>query len=437
MPEGATKIGQKSITVNGKAIRSDLYTYNATSYTFNQETNQTSPVDIQYEYYVSTSYEDLLDRVSYTFYLVSGVSSSVKYDFWGQHTVDNPYAILPDASCAKSCTGPKIGTVRVMPILDYQDTCVEVPDQACMCINATADSRLFCDVPWAVSSDLSLYDTDEYAYLLRNLTVNTQPNSIPADCAAELSRFMCAFYFPPCNSLGARFRPPINGFLKCFSQNPVFYNQNAPQVRDWTDRYAESEEEWIEHLFGSKTSYSNAIKDTNRYTRESTTSFGPIAEIPTTQQPIPSPENQNPPVSHPTPVETVPSVPPETISVPTEEPTNNEPSNTPLEQPSVGTPISPPVTPPVEPVAAPVPQDTPVPVAPVLMTNASIAYAVSFVTFTAFDVVAGKTTVYPDIYTLKNWQIALMLFGTIGLLLTIAISCVMVHRRVTSHYEKV
>lgn len=386
--------------------------------------------------------------------------------------------MLPDVSC-RSCTNNQLRSVRALPASLYPKTCQATADCSCAAseLNNTAGVRSFCSVPWAVSSSINATIADNYAWYIKNLTVDNQATPLLPDCATEMSNFICAFYLPPCTRYNTRFRPSVRTFLSCFRDSEIYARGSDSSLISsmigseldalWQTYYGSQMPKWndLEEL-------GVAMQSLERETVDYDMFLGPIADpiIPVAVTPIDPPVDAAPilaplstPIEVPTPLESTPSeiipatfVPESSPSTQTDEP--SIPSEPQSEQPSIApdsapiqipiaapmtplTPLPPPITPitprsPAPHPIAPTPID-PVPTAPIIMTNASIRYATSFAVFGSYDTAIGSTVPYPDIYTLKNWQIALMLFGSIGLLITIVISCVMVNRRIGNHYEKV
>lgn len=476
LPPLAVSKGNTTITVNKRVLTSALYTYEGESYTTSSDNNVTTPLAISYSYYVSTSTvtSNFLDRVTYGFKLPSGASVSVEYDFWGRDVMHYSSEIAPDVSCKATCYAPSKMSARALPTSLYPKTC-ETSD-TCVCVNqsliaapanVTADP-LFCSgIPWAVSSTLDVPASDNYAWLLKNLTVSNQAVPLLPECATQMTNFICSFYLPPCTRHATRFRPSIRGFLSCFSENDLYYNSDPvnlfkQRMMDlWQHYYGYEMPQWDFEEF--EVSHIASEREAEEYTDY----LGPIADpilpsalTPPTDAPVAATEPISAPtLTTPTQV-TIPAlmepttpesktpdsiVEPAVILEPEYAPQgSSEPVTAPefapiSSVPQAISPIAPPATPSTPSRVPETPITPPTgPVAPIVMTNASIAYATSFATFSSYNIASGKSFVaYPDIYTLKNWQIALMLFGSIGLLLTIIISCVMVNRGVANHYEKV
>lgn len=494
LPSKAIYRGNETITVNRRSVTTVKYSYKGESFVA-KSVNETIALPITYTFYVSYEFPNFLDRIAYTFVLPTGSSVSVQYDFWLSNVMRYSSAILPDVSCKKACIESTTFSVRSIPAAMYPTNCSMTTEEKsrCVCLNTTTSNnpptassnstiyRPFCNISYPVSSLIDANVSDRYAYLMRNLTViNQPPPGVMADCITEMTNFLCAFYLPPCTRYNTRVRPTIRSFLSCFRDNPLFFTS------DIQTSLLKSE---VATLWGNSYGSELAQDDINLITqqseiekRELQTSWGPIT-FPISPDSIPPAGPESAPVvvpleapalttqpveAHPVLIIPVdPSEPQATVNPQTEEPTNTtepslEPSFEPLISPDIApsndtqpdspviaptstVPTSAPVTAPVPhapPVHPPTPHSVPLepvtpPSVPIIMSNQSIDYATAYSIFSVYDVVAHKSVAYPDLYTLKNWQIALMLFGSIGLLLTIVISCVMVHRRVANHYEKV
>jgi len=387
LPANAVDEGNVNIVVNKKTITSHQYSYQAIGYVPSSDDPYLAPpiaLPLLYTYFVSTTTPNVLDRVSYTLKLNSGVESTVTFDFWQRGAMSYSSVIVPDTSCRKDCFDltTTFVSVRAQPTSFYPPGCTQPVQEGCYCVNNTISGSGFCHIPWPISSEIDFDATLSYAIHMKNLTVDGQVTAIPSECSAEMTDFICRFYFPPCDPVGARMRPPINGTLNCFRENPLYFN-----------------------LDGTLTTLATAHlgKFQARMTSSAASEYHSATEQPIVEPTIALQPHTSSPID---------LVPPPTHEAP---------------QPSVEPPSHP-----VEPSAAPL-----APVAIPIMTSASIDYAISFAVFSSYDVAAKKTVTYPDINTLKNWQIALMLFGSIALILTIIISIIMANRKVVSHYQKI
>jgi hypothetical protein len=443
LPPNAVNQGQVTITVNKKTIASTLWTFETIGFIPSENDHAPVALPINYQFYVSSN-SNFLDRVSYTFSFASGSTSTVEFDFWSHSVMISSFMIVPDSSCAKSCYSSVELSIRAQPVSFYPSTCEHIPNTGCVCQNMTLNSRPFCQVPWSISADIDFETNDKYAMHIKNLTVDSQLNTIPTTCAAELSDFICRFYFPPCDPFGARIRPPINGTLKCWEGNPKYYNNQGTVTPQNPNDALELARIWEEYELQSRLENQNQQTIDNQDKREVQ---GPIANSPShiaePVAPADPPSASNPSHEQP-PTHSAPSSTsePQIVESPravVEPPTAISPSH-PTTPSSTGPTPSHPAPSASEPQEM-TPEFIPAPIqppsAPVFMSNDSIAYVTSFSTFSSYDVVAKVSVTYPDIYTLKNWQIALMLFGSIGLLLTIIISIIMANRKVVNHFEKV
>lgn len=465
--------------MNGRTIASNLYTLVDTSYTV-ENGNITTSLPISYAFYITNPPLNFLDRVSYTFKLPSGSSVSVTYNFWNRGVLSYSSAMLPDVSC-KSCPNNQVRSVRALPASLYPKSCQATTDCSCMASSALVNSsgvRPFCSVPWAVSSNINVTLADTYAWYIKNLTVDNQATPLLPECATEMTNFICAFYLPPCTRYSTRFRPSIRSFLSCFRDSDIyargsdstFLSSMFGEELDslWQTYYGSQMPKWndLEEFGIAMQSLERERSEKDMFESDGVYQVEPVTTPPPVAAPI-DPIPVSPPIDIPSPLLPIPTgIPSEILpaTIPVEsspsnqtdepsfapsvipnEPQSEQPSNVPDSVPIEPiTPHTPPVAPPTTPAPhhvpthpiAPVPLD-PVPTAPIIMTNASIHYATSFAVFGSYETATGSTVPYPDIYTLKNWQIALMLFGSIGLLITIVISCVMVNRRVSNHYEKI
>lgn len=400
LPQNAVLDGPVTITVNKKSIQSTKWDYLSTGYL---PGDAPVAVDMSYTFYVSTTYPGFLDRVVYSFKLTTSATVTIQYDFWQPASMISSYMMVPDTSCSRACYNSALMSLRVQPVNSYPSTCDYAPDVLCTCIVvANLTNRPFCDIPWAISSDIDFEQTDKYAMHIKNLTVDAQPTSIPKECAQQMSDFICRFYFPPCQPMGAKFRPPINGTLQCWEENPKYWNnQGTLTITEngaLLDQLLAEDEQMMVTNTGNNFIRRNSLElaETMEPNRE------PTWESPTTTPTVEVPQNEQTPLQ--------------------------EPTTTPFS-------IAPPNAGPEHPPSIPSAPQTPI--APSYMTPDSINLATSYSTFSSYNVIAKVSITYPDILTLKNWQIALLLFGTLALLLTIAISIIMANRRVVNHFEKI